>query len=139
MKKAFSIAICVCMLASMMLLSGCNKQQNASAEPLFRGLESGEMFLSGYIGPRPSYIRNGEVVWEPYTDGTVFQELKDAGLNYMVDELNFAGSTYEYAKKALEYSEDVGLMYFMAAYDVMRVSNQTMGTDEQIKAKLQEL
>lgn len=139
MKKAFSIAICVCMLASMMLLSGCNKQQNASAEPLFRGLESGEMFLSGYIGPRPSYIRNGEVVWEPYTDGTVFQELKDAGLNYLVDELNFAGSTYEYAKKALEYSEDVGLMYFMAAYDVMRVSNQTMGTDEQIKAKLQEL
>ena len=109
------------------------------AEPLFRGLEPGEMFLSGYIGPRPTYVRNGEVVWQPYEDGTVFQELKDAGLNYMVDELNFAGSTYEYAQKALEYSEEVDLMYFIAAYDVMRVSNQTMGTDEEIKAKLQQL
>ncbi len=108
-------------------------------EPLFRGLEPGQMFLSGYIGPRPSYVRNGKVIWEPYNDGTIFKDLKDAGLNYMVDELNFAGSTYEYAQKALEYSEEVGLMYFMAAYDVMRVSNQTMGTDEEIKAKLQEL
>ena len=126
------------MLLSVALFFGCNKQGDASAEPLFRGLESGEMFLSGYIGPRPSYIRNGEVVWEPYEDGAVFQELKDAGLNYMIDELNFVESN-EYARKALEHSEKVGLMYFMAAYDVMRVSNQTMGTDEEIKAKLQEL
>lgn len=139
MKKIICFMLCLCILASGMLMSGCTKREESSAAPLFRGLESGEMFLSGYIGPRPSYYRNGELVWEPYKDGKVFQELRDAGLNYMVDELNFAGSTYEYAKMALEYSEQADLMYFMAAYDVMHVSNQTMGTDEQIKAKLEEL
>ena len=123
----------------MLLFSGCGNRMNTEAEPLFRGLESGEMFLSGYIGPRPSYYRDGELIWSPYDDGEIFKVLADAGLNYMIDELNFAGSTYEYAKKALELSEEVGLMYFMAAYDVMRVNRQTMGTDEQIKAKLQEL
>ena len=57
----------------------------------------------------------------------------------MVDNLNFARSTYEYAKMALEYSEEVGLMYFMAANDVMNIAAETMGTDEAIKSKLQEL
>lgn len=138
MKKIFCLILSLCMIASMLMLPGCTKGDRDAA-PLFRGLDSGEMFLSGYIGPRPSYVRNGEVVWEPYEDGQIFQALADAGLNYMVDELNFAGDSQVYAEKALEYSEEVGLMYFMAAYDVMRVSNQTMGTDEEVKSKLQEL
>lgn len=138
MKKTFCLILSLCMMASVLVLPGCTKQ-DGDATPLFRGLDSGEMFLSGYIGPRPFYVRNGKVVWEPYKDGQIFQDLADAGLNYMVDELNFAGSTYEYAKKALEYSSEAGLMYFMAAYDVMHVGRQTMGTDAEIKAKLQEL
>ena len=138
-RRILPIVLCLCMLAALLMISGCSKEKNTEHEPIFRGLESGEMFLSGYIGPRPSYYRNGELIWEPYTDGAVFQELKDAGLNYMIDELNYAGSTYEYAKMALEYSEEVGLMYFMAAYDVINVGAETMGTDEEIKSKLQEL
>ena len=138
MKRVVSFVLCLCLLASFPFFSGCQEQEQMEA-PLFRGLEPGEMFISGYIGPRPTYVRNGEVIWDPYADGAVFRQLKDAGLNYMVDELNFAGSTYKYAQKALEYSEEVGLMYFVAAYDVMRVSKEAMGTDEEIKAKLQEL
>ena len=139
MKKTLSVILSLCLLMAFPFFSGCQNQDEQMDAPLFRGLEPGEMFLSGYIGPRPSYYRNGELIWAPYEDGTIFRDLKDAGLNYMVDELNFAGSTYEYARKALEYSEEVGLMYFMAAYDVMHVGNRTMGTDEEIKAKLQEL
>ena len=138
MRKFLPVVLCLCMLTSILMISGCTNE-STEHEPIFRGLESGEMFLSGYIGPRPAYYRNGKLIWEPYTDGTVFQELKDAGLNYMVDNLNFARSTYEYAKMALEYSEEVGLMYFMAANDVMHIAAETMGTDEAIKSKLQEL
>ena len=120
MKKTFCLILSLCMMASVLVLPGCTKQ-DGDATPLFRGLDSGEMFLSGYIGPRPFYVRNGKVVWEPYKDGQIFQDLADAGLNYMVDELNFAGSTYEYAKKALEYSSEAGQIDSLPQTHILRV------------------
>lgn len=49
MKRTLCFIVCLSLLA-FVLLSGCSIQEDASAEPLFRGLEPGEMFLSGYIG-----------------------------------------------------------------------------------------
>ena len=47
MKKTFCLILSLCMMASVLVLPGCTKQ-DGDATPLFRGLDSGEMFLSGY-------------------------------------------------------------------------------------------
>ncbi len=140
MKKALSFVLCLCMLASVMLLSGCEKETESNKTSMFRGLAADEMFISGYIGPRPSYSRDGEVIWEGLEDATAFQYLKEAGLNYVEDnDFTFSGNTYEYAKKALELAEEAGIMYFMPAYDVIRMDGEVLASDAEIKAKLEEM
>lgn len=142
MKRTFSILLCLCILASVLLLSGCeNKAEDSSNKTsLFRGLDADEMFISGYIGPRPSYSRNGEEIWRGLEDATAFEYLKEAGLNYIEDnDFSFSGNTYEGAKKALELAEEAGLMYFMPAYDVIRMDGEVLASDAEIKAKLEEM
>lgn len=142
MKKLLSFILCLCMLASMWMLSACQNvaDDNGSKTSMFRGLEADEMFISGYIGPRPSYSRNGEVIWKGLEDATAFKYLKEAGLNYIEDnDFTFSGNTYEYAKKALELAEEADIMYFMPAYDVIRMDGEILASDAEIKAKLEEM
>ena len=140
MKKLFSIILCLCILVGMVFISGCEKETESNKTSMFRGLEADEMFISGYIGPRPSYSRDGEVIWEGLEDATAFQYLKEAGLNYIEDnDFTFSGNTYEYAKKALELAEEAGIMYFMPAYDVIRMDGEVLASDAEIKAKLEEM
>ena len=64
MKKLFSCILSLCVLAAMLLLPGCaNKPENENKTSMFRGLAPDEMIITGYIGPRPTYTRNGEVIW----------------------------------------------------------------------------
>ncbi len=142
MRRLLCLILCLCLLASTSLLSGCEtgKKEDNNKASMFRGLESDEMFISGYIGPRPSYSRNGEVIWKGLEDATAFQYLKEAGLNYIEDnDFTFSGNTYEYAKKALELAEEAGIMYFMPAYDVIRMDGEVLASDAEIKAKLEEM
>lgn len=142
MKKLFCAIICLCMLASFMFLSGCESQNGTAVDKtsIFRGLDADEMFICSYLAPWPEYKRDGEVIWNGLEDATAFQYLKEAGLNYVVDNnMSFGGSTYEYAKRSLELAEEAGMMYMMAAYDVIKMDGEILGTDEQIKSKLQEM
>ena len=142
MKKLFCAIICLCMLASFMFLSGCESQNGTAVDKtsIFRGLDADEMFICSYLAPWPEYKRDGEVIWNGLEDATAFQYLKEAGLNYVGDNnMSFGGSTYEYAKRSLELAEEAGMMYMMAAYDVIKMDGEILGTDEQIKSKLQEM
>lgn len=142
MRKMFGLILCLCMLASMLLFAGCesNTENGDNKTSIFRGLAPDEMFISGYIGPRPSYSRDGEVIWKGLEDATAFHYLKEAGLNYIEDnDFTFSGNTYEDAKKALELAEEAGIMYFMPAYDVIRMDGEILASDDQIKAKLEEM
>ena len=139
MKKALCIIACACMLASMMFMVGCEKAEEQK-NSLFRGLEADEMFISGYLAPWPEYKRDGEVIWNGLEDATAFHYLKEAGLNYLEDNnMSFGGSTYEYAKRSLELAEEAGIMYFMPAYDVIKMDGEILGSDEELKAKLEEM
>lgn len=141
MKKLFSCILSLCVLAAMLLLPGCaNKPENENKTSMFRGLAPDEMIITGYIGPRPTYTRNGEVIWNGLEDATVFHYIKEAGINYIEDnDFTFSGNTYEGAKKALELAEEAGLMYFMPAYDVIRMDGEILASDAEIKAKLEEM
>ncbi len=142
MKKILSLILCLCVLASMFLLSGCEKKETDAGNKIsmFRGLEPDEMFISGYLAPWPTYIRNEEVIWEGLKDATAFHYLKEAGLNYVEDNnMSFGGTTYEHAKRSLELAEEAGIMYFMPAYDVIKMDGEILASEAEIKAKLEEM
>lgn len=142
MKRTLILILCLCMLASMMMFSGCRSstEDAGNMTSMFRGLAPDEMIITGYIGPRPAYYRNEELIWEGLEDATVFHYIKEAGINYIEDnDFTFSGNTYEGAKKALELAEEAGLMYFMPAYDVMRIDGEVLASDAEIKEKLEEM
>ena len=142
MKRAFSLISCLCILASILLLNGCSTggEDSASRTPMFRGLEPDEMIITSYLAPWPEYKRDGEAIWRGLEDATAFHYLKEAGINYVEDNnMSFGGSTYEYAKRSLQLAEEAGIMYFMPAYDVIKMDGEILGSDEEIKAKLEEM
>lgn len=140
MKKTISIILFLCMLFSIAVLSGCGKKPENNKTSMFRGLEADEMIITGYLAPWPEYKRDGEVIWRGLEDATAFHYLKEAGLNYLEDNnMSFGGSTYEYAKRSLQLAEEAGLMYFMPAYDVIKMDGEILAGDEEIRAKLEEM
>lgn len=140
MKKILATILLFCLLAIPCAVNVEANDNTNGGQSLFRGLDADEMFIGGFIGPRPSYTRNGEVIWEGFEDDAVFALIAETGINYISDnELSYGGKTYEYAKKALEYAEKYGLMYFMPAFDVMKIDGNVMASDEEIKNKLQEM
>ncbi len=142
MRKFLSIILCLCMLASLFAFAGCDtaETENAEKTSMFRGLEPDEMFISGYLAPWPEYKRDGQVIWNGLEDATAFHYLKEAGLNYLEDNnMSFGGVTYEHAKRSLQLAEEAGIMYFMPAYDVIKMDGEILASDEEIKAKLEEM
>lgn len=142
MKKILSIILCLCMLASLFAFAGCDTTEtdNADKTSMFRGLEADEMFISGYLAPWPEYTRDGEVIWRGLEDATAFHYLKEAGLNYLEDNnMSFGGVTYENAKRSLALAEEAGIMYFMPAYDVIKMDGEILASEAEIKAKLEEM
>ena len=142
MKKTVCLALCLCMLILMFVCTGCeNKTTSAGSKTsMFRGLAPDEMIITSYLAPWPEYKRDGEVIWRGLEDATAFHYLKEAGINYVEDNnMSFGGSTYEYAKRSLQLAEEAGIMYFMPAYDVIKMDGEILGSDEEIKAKLEEM
>lgn len=141
MKKILCVILCVCMLASVLALTGCeNSTDTENGTSIFRGLDADEMFISSYLAPWPEYKRDGEVIWRGLEDATAFHYLKEAGLNYVEDNnMSYGGTTYEHAKRSLELAEEAGLMYFMPAYDLIKMDGEILGSEDEIKARLEEM
>ena len=141
MKRIASLILCVCMLIAMLLLSACGSNKDSdNRTSIFRGLDADEMFISSYLAPWPEYKRDGEVIWKGLEDATAFYYLKEAGLNYIEDNnMSYGGTTYEYAKRSLELAEEAGIMYFMPAYDLIKMDGEILGSEEEIKARLEEM
>ncbi len=142
-----SLLVCLCLIGGMLpffALPTYAQTDGVAEEPektsIFRGLEPDEMYIGGFIGPRATYIRAGEVIFEGLKDDSVFKLIKEAGIDYISDnDFSYSGDMLADARKALQFAQDNDLMYFMPAYDVMQIDGQIMASDSAIIAKLQEM
>ncbi len=95
---------------------------------IFRGLDSDEMMIQGFIGPREEEQfgmyrtdqRSNPMASLARDD--IFKLIADVGINYITDQSpSYSGSSKENAQHILRMAAKYGINYFMSAYDVVEI------------------